>query len=323
MNPVVDELLKLRERVDNLESHDNPVTVTADSVSLATATSSLTLGSAGASVVGSVSATGGLNLGSATVAGTGELIASGAVYTPALFVNNAAGTFRDFNFTTNGLRRWTFRTNSVTEADNEGSDFQFFSANDDGSPRSTIFTVQRNSGLFTLYRDMGISASLAIGATAASSNQRLRVIGTTTNSSAFCLIGANSAGTSLAYIRNDGYLWANQAWAIGSDERLKNQIRDLPTETARHRLVRYRQYERRNTGTAELGVVAQELREVYPDLVSEVIHPGATETELAVNYTGLSILQGKALQELAEQVEALATANVTLTARVESLEKRK
>lgn len=139
------------------------------------------------------------------------------------------------------------------------------------------------------------------------SDTALTVDGFSNDSSGFSIISRRNNDTNLFYSRNDGYLWAINSWAIGSDERLKENIQDLPSERSRMRKVRFRKFKRKMNGVEDFGVIAQELREIYPELVTEVHHPfdPEDETELAVNYTGLMVFQGKALQELDDEVDQL------------------
>lgn len=156
------------------------------------------------------------------------------------------------------------------------------------------------------------------------------VRGSNNTSGRWALTVQRADGADLFWARNDGYLWANRAWDVSSDRRLKDDIEDLDDELTKVRKVRWRRYKRKNRqreDDVELGVVAQELREVYPDLVSEFTPPPSDEVpnpepELAVNYQGLAIAQGKALAQLAVEVDTLKDEIKALRDEVKALRKK-
>jgi hypothetical protein len=150
-------------------------------------------------------------------------------------------------------------------------------------------------------------------------NQRMRVYSSGDNSGHFPLAVVNSAGSAaLMYVRGDGYAWTSQPWAVGSDERLKDKVEPLDA-TALEKLaqVTFHRYQLRANGLPQVGVIAQELQQVFPELVSEH-HDPANPNEaplLAVNYQGLAVYQGAAIQQLAAKVAGLEE-------RLAALEKR-
>ncbi|MBT8310626.1 MAG: hypothetical protein EX254_07075 [Flavobacteriaceae bacterium] len=85
---------------------------------------------------------------------------------------------------------------------------------------------------------------------------------------------------------------------------------------------------------AEFGFIAQELQEVFPDLVSNNVHPGETKEAapieyLGVNYMGLIPILTKGIQEQQQEIQTLKTkvesqdqTIATLIARIEALENR-
>lgn len=174
--------------------------------------------------------------------------------------------------------------------------------------------------------------------TAVWSGSALFINGFDNSPSWYGIVVRNSSSANLMYVRNDSYLWANRAWDTSSDARLKENIEDLKPERTRVKRVRYRKFKRLIDGRGDVGVVAQELREVYPELVTEVVHPTGDdnlppgEPELAVNYQGLAVYLGKAVQELDDEldkvqkqakrrIDDLEAANATLEARLVALEK--
>lgn len=152
--------------------------------------------------------------------------------------------------------------------------------------------------------------TLGAGATAGIyTKHRLRVTSETWGNDSYSVVAAAPDNyTGHFWARGDGYLWANRSWAIPSDEVVKEDIQDLPNRRAEMKRVKFRKFKRKADGRSDIGVVAQELREVFPELITEVDavpgHPAAG-TQLAVDYNGLAIIQGKALQELDDDVDQL------------------
>ena len=194
------------------------------------------------------------------------------------------------------------------------------------------------SGTSTFSNNNTFNGRVAIN-TPVWSGSALFINGFDNSPSWYGIVVRNSSSANLMYVRNDSYLWANRAWDTSSDARLKEDIEDLPTERARLKRVRYRKFKRLIDGRGDVGVVAQELREIYPELVTEVVHPTgddnipAGEPELAVNYQGLAVYLGKAVQELDDdldkvqrqakrRIDDLEAANATLQTKNSELESR-
>jgi len=135
------------------------------------------------------------------------------------------------------------------------------------------------------------------------------IVMTETNTpTSYAFVGRNNSDANLMYIRGDGLAWVNQNWTVASDARSKDQLEDLPVgRNALRSLLprRYRLRRLRADGTEELstkqhyGFVAQELREVMPELVEE------TEDGLAIRYGDLIPVLVKALQEQDDELETL------------------
>lgn len=109
-----------------------------------------------------------------------------------------------------------------------------------------------------------------------------------------------------------------------SDERLKKNIVDLETGTLSKlmqlRTVKYELIEDEH-GNLKLGVIAQNLREQFPELVSQD-HEGF----LSVDYPALNVPAIKALQELKistdHEIKSLKEENEALRATIEKMEAR-
>lgn len=142
----------------------------------------------------------------------------------------------------------------------------------------------------------------------------LRVQGVGVTSSTYSFAAYSGATGNLFYARDDGYLWANRAWDVSSDGRLKRNIKKLEKRQGR---VNYREYVREDDGSPEFGVVAQEVQAVYPELVHEhTLPPGKGgspgERVLAVNYQGLLVAE---VARLTDELEAALV-------RIEALEQK-
>ena len=110
-----------------------------------------------------------------------------------------------------------------------------------------------------------------------------------------------------AYIRDtDG------AYVQSSDLRLKTEVKQLPDVLpGLERLGLYSYYFNDAQSTnRSLGVIAQEVEQLFPDLVSE------KDGYLGVNYQGLSVIALKAVQELSEKNEKLSAEVETLRSEI-------
>jgi Chaperone of endosialidase len=120
----------------------------------------------------------------------------------------------------------------------------------------------------------------------------------------------NSGTGYVAYFANSGsgtglYISNTAAWQSTSDVRLKTDIKDLDT-TSRLLELRPVDYLWKSQETSDnpekrnLGFIAQEVQEVFPELVGE-----SPDGMLSVEYTGLIAPLVKAIQELNAKVTVL------------------
>ena len=84
-----------------------------------------------------------------------------------------------------------------------------------------------------------------------------------------------------------------------SDARLKTNIVTIDSALGKVRELRGVEYDWKNGSGSSVGIIAQEVQAVYPQLVSE------TEKKMTVNYNGLVGLLIQAVNELAAEVEKL------------------
>ncbi|HDT5861823.1 TPA: tail fiber domain-containing protein [Aeromonas hydrophila subsp. hydrophila] len=127
---------------------------------------------------------------------------------------------------------------------------------------------------------------------------------------------ADSKGTSTgryAQIMAGNYITVNQSSISASvsissysDERLKKNIVNVQTGVDVVSKLRPVGYEFKSNDKHEYGFIAQELREVVPECVTETgMTVGEVDNVLAVNYTGLIPFLTKAIQEQQEMINAL------------------
>ncbi|MCS6929167.1 MAG: tail fiber domain-containing protein [Saprospiraceae bacterium] len=109
---------------------------------------------------------------------------------------------------------------------------------------------------------------------------------------------------------------------IPSDKRLKTDITTLGSVLDRVSLLRPVHYRYRNEGAdakRSIGFLAQEVEELFPELVSLNPTPDG-DGYLALNYAGFSVLAIRAIQELQAEVQALRQKNEQLEKRIHFLE---
>lgn len=118
----------------------------------------------------------------------------------------------------------------------------------------------------------------------------------------------------------DGGAWktgTDTAWSVGSDARLKEDIRDLETglaELRRVRPVRFRFNGRggQRAGQPGIGVLGQEIEKIFPETVERVSASANGDQELdefrVFNPSSLTFVLINAVKELAQKVEALEQA---------------
>lgn len=107
-----------------------------------------------------------------------------------------------------------------------------------------------------------------------------------------------------------------------SDRRVKTDIEPLGPVLDRVMEVKPREYRHAGQEADDLkriGVIAQELNDVFPQFVSG---EEAEEDVMAVNYAGLSTVALKAIQEQQEMIDAQQKVIAELSARLDLLERR-
>jgi trimeric autotransporter adhesin len=108
----------------------------------------------------------------------------------------------------------------------------------------------------------------------------------------------------------NGNVYVNGTITMSSDRRMKKDIEPLDTADALDEITELRPvaFTWKKTGVEDMGLIAQEVDLVYPDLVT---HSGADET-LALKYTSLIAPMIASIQELKKRDDELEAENATL-----------
>ncbi len=113
---------------------------------------------------------------------------------------------------------------------------------------------------------------------------------------------------------------------IPSDRRLKTDIVALSTGTLAKLMqikpVTYRYTAEAANAKHSLGFLAQDVQEVFPELVAQSTDRKGNKGYLSINYGGFGVLAVKAIQEQQTEIEALKKENESLRAKFEFLETR-
>lgn len=119
----------------------------------------------------------------------------------------------------------------------------------------------------------------------------------------FWMYGGNTHNSGTREVRYDG----DSNWDFYSDRKLKKDIVDAEPMLDRALQVQIRRYRWKDedeTAKHKLGVIAQEVQPLFPDLVSEGEDRETHETLLSVGYSDFGMVAIKALQEMKVQHDA-------------------
>ncbi|HOY31042.1 MAG TPA: tail fiber domain-containing protein [Bacteroidales bacterium] len=117
------------------------------------------------------------------------------------------------------------------------------------------------------------------------------------------------------------------AYTAASDGRLKTNIRPLETVLSSvldMQLKRYEFKENNPLHKESIGIIAQDLQKVFPEFVSvNTANDGnpLVENQMGVDYSGLSIIALKAIQEQQKEIESLKAEIKALKEAIEQLKK--
>jgi hypothetical protein len=111
-----------------------------------------------------------------------------------------------------------------------------------------------------------------------------------------------------------------------SDRRLKKDIADIESgvlnKVLKMRAVSYRYNVEKPTDKVSLGFLAQDVQVLFPELVGQSPDRTGNGSFLNLNYSGLSVLAIKAIQEQQQQVEILKQENTELKNQLNALAER-
>ncbi|MBX3745866.1 MAG: tail fiber domain-containing protein [Verrucomicrobiae bacterium] len=119
----------------------------------------------------------------------------------------------------------------------------------------------------------------------------------------FRLNGTHTHGSGERTATYDG----DSNWDFGSDRRLKKDIVDVEPMLDRALKVpvrRYRWKDEDASATHKLGVIAQEVQPLFPEMVGNFQDPDTDATTLTVGYSDFGVIAIKAIQEFKAQYDA-------------------
>ncbi|WP_246795621.1 tail fiber domain-containing protein [Burkholderia perseverans] len=299
-------------------------------------------GSDNETVNGALSVGGALSVAGALSVTAGITAKGSLTATSSVGVNGPAETSRYVMFYTGGVARWSAQASYDAENDsNAGSSWLLGRHTNDGSYAETVLSFSRSTGVGAFaHRPMFGSATpwdsanlptpqaalgyvpinkagdSGIGALAVTSLQAPSVFVGSAGYMVMYDTGSSGigfrAGTSAApkYFSFDasgnGYA-ANGSWVNGSDADLKQNVETIDDALSKVRALRGVSYEKIGVpGSRHLGVIAQEVQQVFPEVVHDM--PGADNEGgrfLGVSYGNLVGPLIEALKILADRVDAL------------------
>lgn len=123
-----------------------------------------------------------------------------------------------------------------------------------------------------------------------------------------------------------GAFMANGAYMQLSDRRLKTDITAVApgvlAKMMQLQVKSYRYKAEKADASSSIGFLAQDVQALFPELVGQIKDQTNGTDYLNVNYTGISVLAVKAIQEQQVEIEALKRENEALRAKFETLEMR-
>ena len=96
-----------------------------------------------------------------------------------------------------------------------------------------------------------------------------------------------------------------QSTTISSDRRLKENIEVIPNALDKLQALNGVSFDWKKTGEKSAGVIAQEVQEVLPEAVKEVIPVKGGDSHLTVNYHALTSILIESIKELKAEIEEL------------------
>jgi hypothetical protein len=185
----------------------------------------------------------------------------------------------------------------------------------------------------TIYGSSGTTASNAnkvfIDPSASAESGRVTVVGNNGSGGALFLGARSDTQASTILIRPDGDIEnANNSYGGLSDERLKQDIVDASSQWNDIKSLKIRKYRFKSDPDAplQLGLIAQEVEQISPNLISETddgLNYGDIEGSVkTVKYSVLYMKAVKALQEAIERIEIMEAKVNAQAARIAALESK-
>jgi hypothetical protein len=147
------------------------------------------------------------------------------------------------------------------------------------------------------------------------------------NTSSYLLLGGVFGVANVIYIFGNGNIQnTNNSYGAISDVKLKENIVDATPKLADLMQVRVRNYNlKTNPDQKQIGVIAQELENIFPSLIDESPDKDSEGNELgtttkAVKYSVFVPMLIKAIQELKSELDTVKAQNAAFEARLAALE---
>ena len=140
----------------------------------------------------------------------------------------------------------------------------------------------------------------------------------TTNSNWFQFYASSSTGNMSLVNSSNGLVGTFSSTGVytASDRKLKENINDITYNISDLMQLSAKEYNyKKGDRTKTIGFIAQEVKEVLPELVN---HDKETDTHL-INYAGMSVIAIKAIQDQQEMIEKLQSENTILKTQLEEI----
>ncbi|MCL2469294.1 MAG: tail fiber domain-containing protein, partial [Alphaproteobacteria bacterium] len=165
-------------------------------------------------------------------------------------------------------------------------------------------------------RNILIGTGNAVTTPAANTNDFLNIGGVLNATMTTQRVGVNMGTTAASFPfqvgtttsnGNGAYLTGAGVWTNASDERVKENVRELPYSIEDLMKLRPVAYEMIGTHEKQIGFIAQEVMKVVPEVVS-----GSEDTRFGLSYGNLLAVAVKAIQEQQVRIDALEAENKRL-----------
>ena len=174
-----------------------------------------------------------------------------------------------------------------------------------GTVRISSGIVTATSGVVTYYGDgsqlSGISAGLSITDDTSTNATRYVLFDDATSGT---ITGANVSSTKLTFNPSTGNLVAGGTVTANSDEKLKTNIKTIDNALDKVLSLRGVEFDRIDTGDHQIGVIAQEVEKIIPDVVYPKQPAPDYETK-SVAYANLVGLLIEAIKEQNQRIDEL------------------